>query len=120
MGEVADAYRSNETRVQAALRTPPPKPKHTTLGRFFGVYSDPRAYLGMAYMLPALATGPLYFTLAVTGSSPSAGLASLTIGIPANMHIAALRANAGNQKWHIANNGAYYGQLLWPGGADHQ
>mgnify|MGYP003378227007 CR=1 FL=1 len=37
--EVADAYRSNETRVQAALRTPPPKPKHTTLGSFFGVYS---------------------------------------------------------------------------------
>ena len=25
--EVADAYRSNETRGQAALRTPPPKPK---------------------------------------------------------------------------------------------
>ncbi len=36
--EVADAYRSNEMRVQAALRTPPPKPKHTALGRFFGVY----------------------------------------------------------------------------------
>ncbi len=81
-GEVADAYRSNETRVQAALRTPPPKPKHTTLGRFFGVYSDPRAYLSMAYMLLALATGIFYFTFAVTGLSLSAGLAILIIGIP--------------------------------------
>ena len=80
--EVADAYRSNETRVQAALRTPPPKPKHTTLGRFFGVYSDPRAYLGMAYMLLALATGIFYFTFAVTGLSLSAGFAILIIGIP--------------------------------------
>jgi uncharacterized membrane protein len=81
-GEVADAYRSNETRVQAALRTPPPKPKHTSLGRFFGVYSDPRAYLGMAYMLLALATGIFYFTFAVTGLSLSAGFAILIIGIP--------------------------------------
>ena len=80
--EVADAYRSNETRVQAALPTPPPKPTHTTLGRFFGVYSDPRAYLGMAYMLLALATGIFYFTFAVTGLSLSAGFAILIIGIP--------------------------------------
>jgi uncharacterized membrane protein len=81
-GEVADAYRSNETRVQAALRTPPLKPKHTTIGRFFSVYSDPRAYLSMAYMLLALATGIFYFTFAVTGLSLSAGLAILIIGVP--------------------------------------
>jgi len=81
-GEVADAYRSNETRVQAALRTPPPRPKHTALGRFFGVYSDPRAYLSMAYMLLALATGIFYFTFAITGLSLSASFAILIIGIP--------------------------------------
>jgi uncharacterized membrane protein len=80
--EVADAYRANETRVQAALRTPPPKPKHSTLGRFFGVFADPRAYLGMAYMLLALATGIFYFTFAVTGASLSLGLAILIIGVP--------------------------------------
>lgn len=80
--EVADAYRSNETRVQAALRTPPPKPKHTALGRFFGVYADPRAYLSIAYMLLALATGIFYFVFAVTGLSMSAGFAILIIGIP--------------------------------------
>jgi uncharacterized membrane protein len=80
--EVADAYRSNESRVQAALRTPAPKPKHSALGRFFGVYSDPRAYLSIAYMLLAIATGIFYFTFAVTGLSMSAGLAILIIGIP--------------------------------------
>ncbi len=81
-GEVADAYRSNETRVQAALRTPRPQPKHSALGRFFGVYSDPRAYLSMAYMLLALATGIFYFTFAITGLSLSASFAILIIGIP--------------------------------------
>lgn len=80
--EVADAYRSNESRVQAALRTPPPKPKHTALGRFFGVYADPRAYLSIAYMLLAIATGIFYFTFSVTGLSLSAGLAILIIGVP--------------------------------------
>ena len=55
--EVAEAYRTNEARVQAALRTPSPKPKSTSLGRFFGIYADSRAYLSLAYMLLAIATG---------------------------------------------------------------
>jgi len=80
--EVADAYRTNEARVQAALRTPPPRPKRSAIGRFFAVYSDPRAYLSVAYMLLALATGILYFTFAVTGSALTAGLAVLIIGVP--------------------------------------
>ena len=80
--EVADAYRTNEARVQAALRTPPPRPKRSAIGRFFAVYSDPRAYLSVAYMLLALATGILYFTFAVTGSALTAGLAILIIGVP--------------------------------------
>ena len=80
--EVADAYRTNEARVQAALRTPPPKPRRSAVGRFFAVYSDPRAYLCVAYMLLALATGILYFTFAVTGSALTAGLAVLIIGVP--------------------------------------
>ena len=80
--EVAEAYRSNEAKVQAALRTPRPKPKSTALGRFFGIYADSRAYLSLAYMLLAIATGILYFTFAVTGSSLSVGLAVLIIGVP--------------------------------------
>jgi uncharacterized membrane protein len=80
--EVADAYRANEARVQAALRTPAPRPGKSALGRFFAVYSDPRAYLSVAYMLLALATGILYFTFAVTGASMTVGLAVLIIGVP--------------------------------------
>ena len=80
--EVADAYRANEVKVRAALRTPRPTPRATTLGRFFGVYLDPRAYLSLLYLTLCLMTGIVYFTFAVTGLSISAGLAMLIIGIP--------------------------------------
>lgn len=81
--EVADAYRANEVRVQAALRTPPPKPvKGGTVARFFGVYRDPRAYLSLLYMLLSLVTGIVYFTFASVGASMSVGLAILIIGVP--------------------------------------
>jgi uncharacterized membrane protein len=80
--EVADAYRANEIKVRAALRTPQPAPRSTALGRFFGVYLDPRAYLSLLYLTLCLVTGIVYFTFAVTGLSMSAGLAILIIGIP--------------------------------------
>jgi len=80
--EVADAYRANEVRVQAALRTPKPKPKRSALGQFFGVYADPTAYLSLLYMLLSLVTGVLYFTFAAAGVSLSIGLVFLIIGVP--------------------------------------
>ena len=39
--EVADIYRDTEVRVQTALRAPPPPPRKSLLGRFFGVLADP-------------------------------------------------------------------------------
>ena len=81
--EVADAYRANEVRVQAALRTPPPKPvKGGSIARFFGVYRDPRAYLALLYMLLSLVTGIVYFTFAATGTAMSIGLVILIVGVP--------------------------------------
>lgn len=80
--EVADAYRANEATIQAALRTPPPRPRTSAVGRFFGVYADPRAYLSLLYMLLALVTGIVYFVFATTGLSLSIGLAILIIGVP--------------------------------------
>ncbi len=81
--EVADAYRANEVRVQAALRTPSPKPvQGGAIARFFGVYRDPRAYLALLYMLLSLVTGIAYFTFASVGASLSVGLAILIIGVP--------------------------------------
>jgi len=80
--EVAEIYRTTEVRVAEALRTPPPPPRRSALGRFFGVAVDPRAWTAMFYMLLSLATGVAYFTIVVTGLSLSAGLAILIIGIP--------------------------------------
>jgi hypothetical protein len=82
--EVAAAYRDTEAKVTAALRpvTPRGVDSPNPLRRFFGVYSDPRAYLSLFYMLLALVTGIVYFVFVVTGLSLSAGLAVLIIGLP--------------------------------------
>jgi uncharacterized membrane protein len=79
--EVASAYRDTEVKVKAAMATPRKEPS-TPLGRFFGVFLDPRAYTSLFFMLLALATGLVYFVLAVTGLSLSVGLSVLIIGVP--------------------------------------
>lgn len=80
--EVADIYRDTEVKVQTALRAPPPRPRTSLFGKFFGVVADPRTYASLFYMVLALATGIFYFTWVVTGVSMSAGFAVLIIGIP--------------------------------------
>ncbi|MBV8783099.1 MAG: sensor domain-containing protein [Gammaproteobacteria bacterium] len=82
--EVAAAYRDTEAKVKAALRTPPPRSASSDSAwkRFFSIYRDPRAYTSLFYMVLALATGIVYFTIVVTGLSLSAGLAVLIIGVP--------------------------------------
>src|ERR1700686_3234097 len=69
--EVAAAYRETEAKVKAALQ-PPARPAEQAPGmlrRFFAVYADPRAYTSLFFMLLALATGSVYFTVAVAGIS---------------------------------------------------
>ena len=80
--EVAAAYRDTEIKVAAALRAPPKPRASSALGRFFGIFSDGRAYAGLLFMLFSLATGILYFTVTVVGTSLSLGLAILIIGVP--------------------------------------
>ena len=82
--EVAAAYRDTEAKVNAALRPVIPRATESPnpLRRFFGVFSDSRAYLSLFYMLLTLVTGIIYFTVVVTGLSLSAGLAILIIGFP--------------------------------------
>jgi Putative sensor len=46
------------------------------------VYLDPRAYTSLFFMILALVTGCVYFTIAVVGISVSLGLAVLIIGVP--------------------------------------
>ena len=83
--EVAAAYRETEAKVKEALR-PPPRPATTAprsaMQRFFSVYTDPRAYPSLFFMVLSLATGIVYFTIAVTGIAMSFGLAVLIVGIP--------------------------------------
>ena len=80
--EVADIYRVQETTVIKAMRAPPPAPRKSWFGRFFGVALDPHTYGSLLYMLLSLALGILYFTWAVTGVVLSAGLLILIIGVP--------------------------------------
>ena len=80
--EVADIYRDTEARVQTALRAPPPRPRRSVLGRFFGVAAEPRTYAALFYMVLALATGIFYFTWVMAGLSLSLGLSITLIGIP--------------------------------------
>jgi uncharacterized membrane protein len=80
--EVADAYRTTEATVRAALAPPPPRKSRGAFGRFFAVFADSRAYTSLFFMLLSLATGIIYFTITVAGLSMSAGLIFLIIGIP--------------------------------------
>ena len=80
--EVAAAYRDAEITVSKALRAPAQRKQRSWIGRFFGVVADPAAYGALFYMLLALATGTIYFSVVVTGLSMSLGLAVLIIGIP--------------------------------------
>ena len=78
--ETASAYKEVERRTSPAL-TQTVKPQ-SFLGRFFGVYLDPRAWGALFYMLIAFVTGIFYFTWAVTGVSLSLSLMILIFGLP--------------------------------------
>jgi uncharacterized membrane protein len=80
--EVAEAYRTTEKTVRAALKPTAPPPRKSVVGRFFGIYADSRAWTAMFYLLLSLVTGIFYFTVAVTGLALSAGLAVLIVGVP--------------------------------------
>jgi hypothetical protein len=82
--EIAAAYRDTEVTVTRALQPPVSKRPLSPdpLAQFFSVYSDPRAYMSLFFMILSLVTGIVYFTFAVTGLSLSLGLAILIIGLP--------------------------------------
>jgi uncharacterized membrane protein len=79
--EVASAYRDTEIKVKAAMATPRKEAK-SPLGKFFGVFLDPRTYTSLFLMLLGLPRGIIYFVLAVVGLSMSAGFSVLIIGVP--------------------------------------
>jgi hypothetical protein len=87
--EIAAAYREWENSLPPALeKTPAARRAASSINGtksypgFFGVYSDPRAWGGLVYMLISVITGCLYFSWAVAGLSTSLGVMILIIGIP--------------------------------------
>ena len=78
--ETASAYKEVERRTSPDL-----SPKNTiekgALGRFFGVYDDPKAWGALLYMLISLVTGIVYFTWVVTGLSLSLSFAIFIFGL---------------------------------------
>lgn len=80
--ETAAAYMEVERRTSPGLSTATAKNQRSFLGRFFGVYADPRAWGSLFYMLIAFVTGIVYFTWAVTGLSVSISFALFIFGLP--------------------------------------
>lgn len=78
--ETASAYQEVERRTSPVIvQTVKPR---SALGSFFGVYTDPRAWGALLYMLIAFVTGIFYFTWAVTGVSLSISLLIFIFGFP--------------------------------------
>ena len=78
--ETASAYREVERRTFPAMNQSV-KPR-SSLGRFIGVYADPRAWGALLYMLISFVTGIFYFTWAVTGVSVSVSFLIFIFGFP--------------------------------------
>jgi len=80
--ETAAAYVEVERRTSPGFTPATAKKQGSPLGRFFGIYSDPRAWGSLLYMLIAFVTGIAYFTWAVTGLSLSVSFAIFIFGLP--------------------------------------
>ena len=80
--ETAAAYMEVERRTFPGLASATIKKQSSLLGRFFGIYVDPRAWGSLLYMLIAFLTGVIYFSWAVTGLSVSISFAIFIFGLP--------------------------------------
>jgi len=80
--ETAAAYVEVERRTFPGLVPATAKKQGSPLGRFFGIYADPRAWGSLLYMLIAFVTGVAYFSWAVTGLSVSIAFSIFIFGLP--------------------------------------
>lgn len=79
--EIASAYREVERLTHPVLAGDHLE-HHSAVARFFGIYTDMRAWGALLYMLIAFVTGILYFTWAVTGVSVSVSFLIFIFGFP--------------------------------------
>lgn len=80
--ETANAYMEVERLTTPGLAPAARKKDGSVLGHFFGIYTDPRAWGSLFYMLIAFVTGVAYFSWAVTGISVSISFALFIFGLP--------------------------------------
>ena len=80
--ETASAYQDIESRVQPALAISKDGEAAGAFSRFFGIFTDPKAWGAFLYVFVAFATGIIYFVWAVVGLSLSISLAIFIIGLP--------------------------------------
>jgi uncharacterized membrane protein len=79
--ETASAYVEVERRTVPQLARENVQ-NESALARFFGVYTDARAWGALLYMLIAFVTGVFYFTWAVTGFSLAVSFSIFIFGLP--------------------------------------
>ena len=79
--ETASAYMEVERRTVPQLSREMPK-NVSSVGNFFSVYTDTRAWGALLYMLIAFVTGIFYFTWAITGLSLSISFSIFIFGLP--------------------------------------
>jgi len=80
--ETAAAYAEVERRTPSGLVRGTNNKQRSGLVRFFSIYTDPKAWGALLYMLIAFMTGIVYFTWAVTGISVSISFAIFIFGLP--------------------------------------
>ncbi|MCE9645051.1 MAG: sensor domain-containing protein [Chloroflexi bacterium] len=78
--ETMSAYKEVERRTSPVFQQS--IKSRSALGRFFGVYSDPRSWGALLFMLISFVTGIFYFTWAVTGLSVSISFSIFIFGMP--------------------------------------
>jgi len=79
--ETASAYAEVERRTVPQLARESQKTE-SAVARFFGVYTDTRAWGSLLYMLIAFVTGVFYFSWALTGLATSISFSLFIFGLP--------------------------------------
>jgi len=79
--ETASAYKEVERLTHPVIASSSIQ-SQSIPARFFGVYTDTRAWGALLYMLIAFVTGVIYFTWAVTGVSVSVSFLIFIFGFP--------------------------------------
>ena len=80
--EVAAAYKEMEHYTRPALSKGKQEPDRNFVGRFFGVFADPRAWGALLFCFISFITGVIYFSWTITGISTSLGFSILIFGVP--------------------------------------